>query len=178
MKRATGLWLLALAWLGAIYSTLYVARTVAELLRTNNLLRLTVWTTIALSGVAVLVWAVRARLGPRGWGVLALGAAAFLWAVSGVSPAEVKLHFVEYGVLGGLFYGALRSGRTRWAALPAVILTGLAGWLDEGIQYLLPNRVYDLQDVAINTVAGAISILALILLDWTRRVEAEPTSGP
>ncbi|MCZ6725816.1 MAG: VanZ family protein [Acidobacteria bacterium] len=172
MKRATGIWLLALAWLGAIYSTLYVARTVAELLRTHNLLRLTVWTTIALLGVAVLFWAVRARRGVRAWGVLALGAVAFLWAVASVSPPEVKLHFVEYGVLGGLFYSALRSGGARWVALPAVILTGLAGWLDEGIQYLLPNRWYDLQDVAINTVAGAIAIVTLVLLDWAQRREA------
>ncbi|MCZ6508108.1 MAG: VanZ family protein, partial [Acidobacteria bacterium] len=89
-----------------------------------------------------------------------------------VSPPEVKLHFVEYGVLGGLFYSALRSGGARWVALPAVILTGLAGWLDEGIQYLLPNRWYDLQDVAINTVAGAIAIVTLVLLDWAQRREA------
>jgi hypothetical protein len=178
LKRATGLWLLALAWLGAIYSTLYVARPVAELLRSNNLLRLTVWATIALLGAAVLIWAARARLGLRGWGVLALGAAAFAWAVLSVSPPEVKLHFVEYGVLGGLFYAALRSGGARWAALPALILTGLAGWLDEGIQYLLPNRWYDLQDVAINTVAGAIAIVTLVLLDRPERIEAEPTRGP
>ena len=35
------LWLLALVWLGAIYSTLYIARPTAEFLRERNLLALT-----------------------------------------------------------------------------------------------------------------------------------------
>lgn len=161
-------WLLALALVGVIYATLSVARDAAEFLRDRNLLRLCVGALFAMSGVAVLAWAVRQRLGPRAWGVLALGTAALAWGVRAVSPVEVKLHFVQYGVLGGLFYLALSARGVRAAPLFAILLTGIAGWLDEGIQYLLPNRWYDIQDVLINAVAGAITVLTLVLLGWAR----------
>lgn len=170
---ARGFFLLALAWTGVIYSTLYVARPVAEFLRDRNLLRLTVWSVVALLGVAVLVWVVRRRPGPRGWGALLFGAVAFLGGITTVSPAEVKLHFVEYGLLGGLLYLALRAWRVRLAPFWAIILTGAAGWIDEGIQYLLPNRWYDLQDVAINLVAGAITVVTMVLFGTER-----PARGP
>jgi hypothetical protein len=163
---------MALVWIGAIYSTLYVARPAAEFLRERNLLRLTVWTVVGLLAVAVVAWALRVRPGLRGWGALALGAAAFLLGISSVSPPEVKLHFVQYGILGGLFYLALKLRTRRWAALLALLLTGLAGWLDEGIQYLLPNRWYGLEDVAINTVAGGMAIATMVLFGWARRAEA------
>lgn len=168
-RQVRFLWLAALAWMIAIYSTLYIARPIAEALRQRNLLRLTVGTIIALLGVAVLVWAVRARLGWRAWSVVAAGSAALLLGMAYVSPVEVKLHFVEYCVLGCLLYLALSLGGSRLAALRAIVLTGLAGWLDEGIQYMLPNRWYDIADVAINATAGVIGVLTLVALGWVRR---------
>ncbi len=161
-------WLLALVLVGGIYSTLSVAREVAEFLRERNLLRVSVGAVFALVVVAVLVWAVRQRFGLRAWTVLALGAAAFAWGVRAVSPPEVKLHFVEYGLLGGLLFLALSARGARLAPLGAILLTGLAGWLDEGIQYLLPSRWYDIEDVLINAVAGAIAVVTLALLGWAR----------
>ncbi len=157
-------WLLALALAGVIYSTLSVARDAAEYLRDRNLLRISVGAVFALLAIAVLAWAVRQRLGPRGWAVLALGVVAFGWAVQAVSPVEVKLHFVEYGLLGGLFYLALSARGARAASLLAIVLTGIAGWIDEGIQYLLPNRWYDIEDVLINALAGAMVVVTMMLL--------------
>ncbi len=174
---ARGLFLLALGWTGVIYSTLYVARPVAEFLRDRNLLRLTVWTVVALVGGAVLVWVVRRRPGLRGWGAILFGAVAFLFAISSVSPAEVRLHFVEYGVLGGLFYLAFQARGARLASLWAIAATGAAGWLDEGIQYLLPNRWYDLQDVVINLVAGALTVVTMVFFG-TDRAGRSVAAGP
>ena len=161
-----------MVWTAAIYSTLYVARPVAEFLRDRNLLRLTVWGVIALIVMALLVWVVRRRPGLQGWGALLLGAALFLAGMSRVSPVEVKLHFVEYGVLGGFFYMGFKARRVRFAALWAIVFTGLAGWIDEGIQYLLPNRWYDIWDVLINLSAGIIAVLTMVLFGRDR-----PTSN-
>jgi len=177
-----GWFVLALAWTGAIYSTLYVARPAAEFLRDRNLLRLTVWTIVALFAIVVLAWVRRRRPGPRGWAVLLLGTAAFLVGITSVSPVEVKLHFVQYGLLGALFYLALQARNARWAPFWAVLLTGAAGWIDEGIQYLLPNRWYDLQDVGINFVAGVISVVTMALYDadrtgWAERSPDGPEAG-
>jgi hypothetical protein len=163
-RRERRLWGAALAWMAAIDSTLYVARPAAELLRRSNLLRLTVWGAIAVLGAAVLAWGLRRRLPGRAWGLLAAGAAVFLALVWPLSPAEVRLHCVEYGILGGLFYLALAERAPRWALVSAVLLGGAAGWLDEGIQYLLPNRTYDLADAALNLAAAALWALVLALL--------------
>jgi len=176
---ARGWFLLAFGWMGAIYSTLYVARPVAEFLRARNLLRLTVWSVVALLGIAVVIWAVRRRPGVRGWGALALGSVAFLLAMSTVYQVEVKLHFVEYGLLGGLFYLALQAANARLASVWAIVLTGAAGWIDEGIQYLLPNRWYDLEDVGINLLGGAIAVLTMGLFGWDkgRETPVQPERG-
>jgi VanZ family protein len=38
------------------------------------------------------------------------------------------------------------------------------GWLDEGVQYLLPDRVYDNLDVALNAGSGLVGALCLTIL--------------
>ena len=48
----------------------------------------------------------------------------------------------------------------------AVLLTTIVGWLDEGIQAVLPNRVYDLRDVAFNALAAVVCLIAVELVRW------------
>ena len=43
------------------------------------------------------------------------------------------------------------------------------GWLDEGIQWLLPGRVYDLRDVGFNALAAAMAVFGRLALAWARR---------
>jgi VanZ family protein len=61
------------------------------------------------------------------------------------------------------------SARKR--SLASALFTLAAGWIDEGIQGLLPTRFYDLRDVAFNAAAG---VLALVALSFLR----ERTVGP
>jgi VanZ family protein len=49
-----------------------------------------------------------------------------------------------------------------------VVVTALLGWLDEGIQAVLPNRVYDIRDVGVNALAGLLAIAASLVLEWAR----------
>ena len=65
----------------------------------------------------------------------------------GGSPEE-RTHLFEYGIVAVLIYQALserpqNGRRVPVPALLALVVTALLGWLDEGIQALLPNRVYD-----------------------------------
>ena len=46
----------------------------------------------------------------------------------------------------------------RWPAPTAVLVNGVAGWGDEGIQALLPSRVYELRDVALNFGGGVLVV--------------------
>lgn len=50
----------------------------------------------------------------------------------------------------------------------AFLLAAILGWIDEGIQFLLPNRVYDIRDVGFNALAALMAIAASVILTWVR----------
>lgn len=62
-------------------------------------------------------------------------------------------------------------------AFYAFLLTTAAGWIDEGIQYFLPNRYYDLRDVGFNATAGFLAIAAVGCLRWVRGTVDEAPGG-
>jgi len=176
--RERRLWLSAAGYTLLIDATLGVVRPVTEFLRDRGLLRPLIFLLFALAGGAVLLALVRLRPGLRQWLALAgvgVGYAAVL--PFAIAPEE-QIHLLEYGLLGGLIYEALRtrlraSGNPerrqrplalRFPAATALALTTALGWIDEGIQYLLPNRYYDLRDVAFNAIAGGLAILAMAVL--------------
>jgi VanZ family protein len=43
------------------------------------------------------------------------------------------------------------------------------GCLDEGIQAILPNRVYDIRDIGFNAAAGLMAMAAILVLARARR---------
>jgi len=47
--------------------------------------------------------------------------------------------------------------------------------LDEGIQALLPSRVFDPIDILFNALAGLMAVLASVALAWARRLGKENT---
>jgi len=172
--REKRLWILALAVLAAIYSTAGFAGTLAEVLRENNLLNASFGLGFVLVIVAIVGNALKKGAGPREiW--VTLGVAA-VWGMVvvrlGVGPAE-RSHLFEFGLLAVLVHEALieRRGGRRGAApaVFAVVATALLGWIDEGIQALIPGRVYDVRDVGINALAGLMAISASLVLAWARR---------
>lgn len=157
-------------YLGVIYSTLGVIRVVSNALRDAGVLRLTVGITfaVALAGLLALLGTRGLLRKPRAWLTLAVAGAVYAAALWQMDSPEEKVHFIEYGVVGVLAYFAAPerlSGGWRYAAAAGFTLA--AGWLDEGIQALLPSRYYDLRDVAFNAAAG---VLALCVLAGLRRV--------
>lgn len=82
-----------------------------------------------------------------------------LWA----NPIEA-FHFVQYGILAGLLFYALSWQHSNVLIYPLVILaTSIVGIADEGLQWLIPNRVWGLSDIGINCMAGAIVALAIAM---------------
>lgn len=181
------------------WATLYWARFVSDWFRARG------WLTAVLVGIfvaaalavlaAYAVGSARARSWPRPAEIVVLALFAALYAAA-VLPLmgrpEEALHFVQYGAVGGFAYAALAERRRRlaaegtagWLAPPAApavaafLATAAAGWIDEGIQHLLPNRYYDLRDVAFNAAAGALAIAALSALRWARRGRPPAAAPP
>lgn len=173
-SRERNLWLAAAGLLVLIYSTLSVVRPITEALRDASLL---IPALILVFGTCV-AWGLRGlrrrRPGRIETATLAGIALTYGLLLLWLRTPEEAMHFVEYGAVAVLFYEALaerrrsatRTGTTPWLpvripAAGALVLTIAAGWLDEGIQYLLPERYYDLRDVALNAAAGALALVAV-----------------
>ncbi len=167
--RERRLWLWALAVMVAIYSTLGPAPVLVNALRERNLLRVS-FAAVVLVLVAALAWQwVKRRPTWSEIGV-ALGVALAYWVtfLRIENPAE-RTHLIEYGIVAALIHQALleRVRNGRFVPRPAgltVVVTALLGLVDEGIQFLLPNRVFDWIDVFFNAFAGFMIIVARLAL--------------
>ncbi len=73
---------------------------------------------------------------------------------------QEKIHFVLFGVLSYAIFKAVEEKvSTRATAyVVAACITGLGGYVDEIIQYYIPDRYFDWRDVGINFVAGIMPL--------------------
>lgn len=161
------LWRIAAVYLGAIYLGLYPLQFVLDFLRQRNLLRLAIALAFGASAALLVVLGRRSRWRPGQWLVAGIGTATMCLAALRLDVVQERLHLVEYGLLGLMAWAIVYRRDERSARPPglaalrrialATLAVGCAGWIDEGIQAALPNRVYDLGDVGINAGAGALA---------------------
>jgi hypothetical protein len=172
--RERRLWLWTLAVMVAIYSTLGPARTLVDALRERNLLQVS-FALVVLLLVGAVAWRwVKRR---PGWSEIGVGlgvALAYLVMFLRMGSPEERTHLIEYGIVAALIHQALleRVRNGRRVPVPAaltVALTALLGLLDEGIQALLPSRVFDVRDVFFNALAGFIVVVARLAMAPQRR---------
>ena len=176
-RRERRLWLWVLVVMAAIYATLGLAQTLAETLRERGLLDISIGLFLLcmfLVGVTILTQGLRVRPGGAEVAVGVGVAAAYLLVFTRMTVPTERSHLIEYGVVGVLIYDALteRKSQGRRVPLPpvlAVLVTVALGALDEGIQWLLPNRVFDPVDILFNTLAGTMAVAASAALAWARR---------
>ena len=176
--RERQLWLWTLAVVAAIATSLWVGGQLAEALRDLEALEealsaglfllgmLLVGTTAVLQGV----WA---RPGRLEIAVMAGIAAVYLLVFLRIAVLEERSHLIEYGVLGVFVYAALteRASQGRRVPAPAIVAilaTSALGLLDEGLQLVVPNRVFDPWDILFNVGAGALAVEASVALGWAR----------
>ncbi len=181
--RERRLWLWTMAVMVAIYSTLAPAAGLVAALRAHNLLRVSMAAVLlVVTGVLVVRWA-RTQPGRRE-GAVALGVAAvYVTALIRMPSPEERTHLFEYGLVALLLEQAFIERRRYGRGVPApaalaVAATALLGWLDEGIQSLLPTRVYDLRDVGFNALAGLIAIASRWALNVSRSRWRRRHTGP
>lgn len=172
--RERRLWTWTAVVVVAIYSTLGLARTLVEHLGNDFF---SVWLFL-LGCILVLAAVVTQGLRVRPGGAeiaIALGvAAAFLLILVRMSVPTERSHLVEYGVLSLFIHEALRERakggrRVRAPALLAMVAASLVGVIDEGIQRLIPSRVFDPIDILFNVLAASMAVTASVALRWARR---------
>lgn len=171
-RRERRLWLWALAVVVAIYSTLGLAGTLAEELRERDLLPAAVLVLMLATVAAIIGSGLKTRPGHREiWVALGVTAVYAMAVVRMGGTMEERTHLFEYGIVAVLIYQALRERVRNGRRVPAPAVLALVaavalGWLDEGLQALIPNRVYDNFDVVRNSVAAAIGIAGTVAVGW------------
>ena len=175
--RERRLWLWVLSVMVAIYATLGLAQTLAETLRERGLLDISIGLfllSMFLVGATILTQGLKVRPGGAEVAVAIGVATAYLLVLTRMTVPTERSHLIEYGIVGVLIYEALteRKRQGRRVPLPpllAVLATSVLGVLDECIQAILPNRVFDPVDILFNLLAGTMAVGASVALAWARR---------
>lgn len=160
-------WLAVVAWSALVLATVPLARSiegVVEGLWGEQAFLVAVLAAIG-AGLALVARALRrvGRLSPGriAW-LVAVGSVyvACTWSLRR-TPVEA-LHFVQYGVLGALAFRALAHRmRDSGVYLAATGVGGIMGMVDEGVQWVLPDRVWDLRDIGFNFFGAALVQVAI-----------------
>ena len=175
-RRERRLWLALAIVLAGIYATLGNAPEIAAMLRERRSLTGTTFVVCLVALVVISILFIRRRPGraeiAAGAGILIVYLLA--WIRIGVATPEERTHLFEYSLVAALVHEALLERRENGRRVPvpallALIIAILLGCLDEGIQSLLPNRVFDLIDIAFNSLAATMIIGARWILAFVQQ---------
>ena len=162
----------------AILATLGFGGWLAEVLAELGLLE-AASALLFLAGMALVAATVIAHgLARRPSGlnlVIAAGATAMLLLLFlRTAVLAERSHLIEYAVLGAFVYAALAERAAAGRRVPApwfwaIALTTLVGALDEAVQILIPDRVFDPVDILFNFLAAALAVIGRAGISWTHR---------
>ena len=160
-------WSVALLYIAFVYSTIAVMPAVWKILEayTQGSIRYLGILAVGLAAAAIAggVWR---RIQRRRWGpyvalAFIVPIYAYLLNRYAVFPSE-RLHLVEYGFMGVVLFRALRIDFSdRAAYIVSFVGTVLIGLGDECIQWVLPQRFFELKDVQLNALSGGLGLLIL-----------------
>ncbi len=176
---------ITLSYLLCIYTTLGIARPIAEFLRSTGILIPTVIALFAGCVPLALFWrsatTSRTRFLIRILLITLLLCSAFIIS----ALPEERLHFLTYGLAGWLLCWSLEDWLVKVGSIePSKKINLLIAWLlpcffvwlaggvDELIQWWLPNRVFDIRDIIFNGTAGMTGVA---LFATGRRESTETT---
>lgn len=171
-RREIRLWQWTAVVLGGIYATLAFSSLLTNPLYNQTIAAIAFLSSMVLIGASVLFFAFKASPGGVEVGIGVGIAAVYLMVLTRATMPE-RSHLIEYSVLAVLLYEALLERRSngrnvRVPAILAVVGTAVAGAMDEGMQILLPERVFDPEDIVFNAMAGVAAVSALALLRFVR----------
>jgi hypothetical protein len=171
-RREKRLWAWAAVVAAGIFATLPFAGVLAETFQDQDVAAIGFVAAMALAAAMVLVQGLRSRPGGAEVGV-ALGVAAVYLMLLLRTTLPERTHLIEYSVLAVLVFEALAERRASGARVPApwllaMVATAAVGAVDEGIQYLMPSRVFDPLDLVFNTGAAVMAVVGMLALGAAR----------
>lgn len=173
-SREKKLWLWALLVLLGIYATLLVGKPIIDHMRESGITIIGFLTVMFLVALTVVLHGLKVKMGKTEIVVWIGIAAVYIMVLLRITVLEERSHLMEYSVLAVLIHEALlernHHGKiVRFPALLAIGLTILFGAIDESIQFFLPHRVFDIQDIVFNSMAAIMAMGASKALTWARK---------
>ncbi len=168
-------WSLIACYVTLIYSTLYIMRPILNFLKMTlkGYLNLSVGVMFLaiLSLVLAHIISNRERYSLSQYLWFSFICCLYGLALCIVDVPEEKIHFIEYGVLSALIYLALTHDiNNRSIYFLSSLIVFVFGAIDEVIQWVLPNRIFDIRDIVLNGTAGILVQLLIAMVISKRKV--------
>jgi len=166
--REKRLWLWTLLVVATILASLFIGNPLANQLRDQKVQAVFFVLGMLIIAAAVVVHGLRDNPGKVELSVLLGILAVYVMFFLRLSIPE-RSHLIEYSVLTIFIHKALLERKKHrksisYPALLASVIAIIIGILDESIQYFLPNRVFDPEDIVFNCIAVFMAIGASLLL--------------
>jgi len=174
-KRERNLWLSTAIVVISIYSTLGLAGMLADKMQNRGVLDAFYVLFAGLTLVVFITQGLKTR--PGGLDIaIALGMVVVVSMVvvrMGI-PVVERTHLIEYGLVATFIFQALTERAQNNRQVPLIPLITIAataffGLVDELIQALLPNRIFDIRDVAFNSIAAVLAVVFSLLMNQARK---------
>jgi hypothetical protein len=170
-RKEKQLWIATAIVLTTIYATLAVSYSVSSYLRDQGLLEATFGIGMVLTATTILLFGVRKGHNMATLGMTSGILAVYMLVLVRIEIPEERSHIIEYSVLAAFIYMALlerkqNGGHMFSPPLIAILATALAGLLDEVLQYMLPERVFDMRDILFNCAAALMAVVSIMTLNW------------
>lgn len=173
-------WIILGSYSLLILATLSIVRRLRDLL-TNAIgasgFSVCVSLLMGLVGIIAVVGTLRRKecRSPRRIVALALGVALYAFLISRLDLAVERLHYAQYGLAAILaLYALAPSFPNAGTFFLAFFYVAALGLLDEGIQWVIPNRVGEIRDVGINISAGALGLFLGSIMGGDRFLKLRP----
>lgn len=175
-NREKYLWLWVFLVFAAIYSTLFIGQPLAILLGNQNLGATIFGIGMVLVVATVIVYGITTKPS-RFEFVIFLGTVAVYLMFFLRLGIPDRTHLIEYSVLAIFIHKALveRTNHVEKITMPAIlsiVIAFLIGVLDEYIQKILPNRVFDTYDILFNGIAVTMAITSSVAFTWLRKLRS------
>ena len=166
MNLRTRYWLYVLGWVSLVYSTLYIVRPICDFLKATTPFPLLI-NILCIVLLIALVGGLWMKIRITKWSsylILIMVVLAYIYGLVTLQIPAEKIHFIEYGFLAHLVIKAICLDVQKPIAYGyALLLISIIGWIDEGIQNILPNRYYSINDVILNCISGALVLLLVFI---------------
>jgi len=115
-----------------------------------------------LTGIYLLWFRLKIRAFPNYLWLAVIACVYIVFTLKLWERPEEAIHFLEYGLLGFLLFRALRHHiHDKSIYLTAFLIGGLVGIFDEVLQWMIPQRIWDMRDIGLNALSSGLCQIAI-----------------